>query len=343
MSENLNELNRLLSQVLESKELNNLNVLISNNEDSLYDGDSTPNSSDTERNDQDTELHLDVNKYINKENDKIIHETYQSFNKINNLQQNTDVFEKDDIDQNETDENSETDETDERLEMNVNNRFVYNFTNNLLVGLMMIEFYNILFDFNKESIYIFIVNLFMFLFYNSSSDVFVETQIDIYNNFSKYLNSFFNLLKRKCNQLITNFMDYFFSKHTQFLFNFALNIVKKQIKNKYMYYKNKLLNPPLLTQTINEDVYYLSFYLNGERYKIPIVVNKSGLDKNEPPLMVIDHNEQDITQKILEFMGPNYDFYGMFLKPKHLNQKNLNFMLNDGSEMNILNNDLIAL
>ena len=171
----------------------------------------------------------------------------------------------------------------------------------------------------------------------------VETQSVFYTELKKYCNSFSSKFKVKLNMLFQNFMNYFFSKQTQMILNLAMNLLKTSMNKKYMNYKNKLFNPPLLTQTRNEDVYCLSFYLNGDRYKIPIVVNKSGLDKNNPPLMIIDNNEQDVTQKIIELMGPNYDFYGMCLKPKQIGYKNLNFMLDDGSEMNILENDMIVL
>ena len=138
-------------------------------------------------------------------------------------------------------------------------------------------------------------------------------------------------------------MDYFFSKNTQIILNFAYNITKMKVLTTYRYYRDRFFNPPLLTQTSKDNVYSVSFYLNGETYKIPVVVPRFSFDKKQPPLMVLNKNEDDVTQNILKYMGPNCDFYGMTLKPKHLNEKYLNFMMEDGSEMNLLENDLMVL
>jgi hypothetical protein len=138
-------------------------------------------------------------------------------------------------------------------------------------------------------------------------------------------------------------MDYFFSKNTQMIIKFAYNITKMKVITTYKYYRDQLFNPPLLTQTSKDNVYSVSFYLNGETYKIPVVVPRFSFDKKQPPLMILNKNEDDVTQNILKYMGPNYDFYGMTLKPKHLNEKFLGFMMEDGSENNVLENDLMVL
>jgi hypothetical protein len=127
------------------------------------------------------------------------------------------------------------------------------------------------------------------------------------------------------------------------MLKFICNIGITTLKNKYMFYKNSLFNPVLLHETNKERIYCIPFYLNGKTYKIPIIENKSSLDSKQPPLMILDNNENEVTQNVIDFMGPNNDFYGIILKPKHLNYKSLVFMMEDGSEMNLLENDMIVL
>jgi hypothetical protein len=96
-----------------------------------------------------------------------------------------------------------------------------------------------------------------------------------------------------------------------------------------------------LNETNNEYVYCVPLYLDGENYKIPIVVDK--YKTKNPPLMILNKDEEDITSKLNEYLGPNYDFFGMILKPKHFGEKSLSFMLDDGSETTMDENDLMIL
>jgi hypothetical protein len=221
--------------------------------------------------------------------------------------------------------------------------FIYNFTNCILLTLLLTEFYYILVNFERSSFSVFIFNLLMVLFYNSNSDVLVETQVQYFHKLKKYWSTSVSFLKSKCNNLFEYFLDYLFSKQTQMMLKFICNIGITKLKNKYMFYKNSLFNPVLLHETNKERIYCVPFYLNGKTYKIPIVENKSSLDSKQPPLMILDNNENEVTQNVIDFMGPNNDFYGMILKPKHLNYKSLVFMMEDGSEMNLLENDMIVL
>lgn len=354
MSESLYELKDLLSEELEKldkmfpvDEHLNLNNYVSDKVNTQNEKSETGNESEKSEKsnkNKETDVTLESNNQEHYENSKM-NETVETIESLVHMSL-PDALQKQLSEYLESQQPSESNDSNNKkntIQNIENGNFIYNFTNGLLLSLIVLEFYNIFFDFNKSSFYIAFLNVFLFYFYNATSDVMVETQSNVLNYCNKYYTRCLSNIKTKWNTFFQKFMNYCFSKQTQMILNFACNLMKTSLYNKYMYHKNKLLNPPLLTQTRTEDVYCLSFYLNGERYKIPIVVNKSGLDKNEPPLMVLDHNEQDITQNILEFMGPNYDFYGMCLRPKHFGQKNLNFMLDDGSEMNILENDMIVL
>ena len=212
-----------------------------------------------------------------------------------------------------------------------------------LLTLVLYELYNLLYEFNRNNLSLFILNFLMFVFYNSNSDVLVESEYKIYTIGSLQLKNGVDFMHQQVNLLLNNFLDYFFSKNTQFLLKFTYNLTKMKLVKKYTEYKNYLFNPVLLTETNKEEVYCVPFYLNGTNYKIPIVVNKNFYNTKQPPLMILNNEEEDITQNIIDLMGPNNDFYGMMLKPKHLKQKSLNFMMEDGSEMNIKENDIIVL
>ena len=227
--------------------------------------------------------------------------------------------------------------------MNESDLFIYETTNVLFSLLMFTEIVNLYYNFNKISVSLLVFNYLMFVFYNTNKDIMINTQSDIFKNSSKYFRKLLSLVKDKLNSFYNYFMDYFFSKNTQMILKFAYNVTKMKVITSYRHYRDQLFNPQLLTQTSKDNVYSVSFYLNGERYKVPVVVPRFLFNKKQPPLMVLNKDEDDITQNILKYMGPNYDFYGIALKPKHLNEKTLNFMMEDGSEMNILENDLIVL
>lgn len=224
-----------------------------------------------------------------------------------------------------------------------NQNFIKHSTNTFLTILLFNSMFNFFTDVTGMNFSMFFLICLLTIFYNVFGDTLIETQGEYLNTLrifvSKYTFSFFDCVKKTTYSIMNKFV----SKNTQFILKFVINIAKNNIVSRYKYYKNLYFNPPLITQTKNEDVYCVSYYLNGEKYKIPIVVTKLLKDKKYPPLMVLNQNEEDITQDIIDYMGPNYDFYGMFLKPSYLNQSNLNFMMNDGSEMNIEENDIMAI
>ena len=221
--------------------------------------------------------------------------------------------------------------------------FIYNVTNLFFSLMLCNDLYYILYFFNRSYLSLFILNCLIFLFYNNNRDIIIEYISYIIINYSKYLYKFKCIISLNFDKMSSRILNYFFSKNTQMILKFAYNITKNKLVNKYKSVKYQLFNPTLLTRTNTESVYVVSFYLNGETYKIPIVSSHTGLNKKQPPIMILNKNEEDVTQKLLQFMGPNYDFYGMILKPKHICEKNLYFLLEDGSEMNILENDLIVL
>jgi hypothetical protein len=219
--------------------------------------------------------------------------------------------------------------------------FIFKSTNTLLTLLILNELFVLLNGFTRSSFTVFLLNVLMFLFYNSNKYMLVNEQNNFIKNFTKYFKRSKIFVFTKFQELTHCIMNYFFSKNTQMMLKIVYNIIVMKIISSYETYRNRVFNPNLLVTTNKEFVYSVPFYLNGEHYKIPIIVSRYNTE-NKKPLMVLNKNEEDITKEILQYMGPNYDFYGMSIKPKQLNQENLNFMLEDGSEMNIFENDMMV-
>jgi len=87
----------------------------------------------------------------------------------------------------------------------------------------------------------------------------------------------------------------------------------------------------------DRNIKYINFYIYENFYKIPIIFNKI---HNDIDIESITCDNIDVSQDILPFMGPNYNFYNMNITPNDLQYKNLNFIINNKT-YNFKNNDLI--
>ena len=72
--------------------------------------------------------------------------------------------------------------------------------------------------------------------------------------------------------------------------------------------------PLQINPTGKNNVYEVSFYYNCSLYKIPLVIKRG--PKMIPSIQ--DKNGHDITEKIMPYLGPNLDFYGMNITPELL-------------------------
>jgi hypothetical protein len=233
--------------------------------------------------------------------------------------------------------------------MNKNDAFIFKTANMFLTVLVLSSLFDVLCNYSKTGIVAFIINLCLLHFYNMNNnmcndfDTFLTGQmfLSILDILRVNMLNLFSFLTLKTQNISIWLFDKLFSKSTQFVLKFIFKIVKNKILSKYEFYRNKLFNPQLLNETNSEYVYCVPFYLNGVNYKVPIVVEKH--KTKNPPLMILNKDEEDITIKLNEFLGPNYDFFGMILKPKHFAEKTLSFMMEDGSEITIEEHDLMVL
>ncbi len=90
--------------------------------------------------------------------------------------------------------------------------------------------------------------------------------------------------------------------------------------------KNIILQKIFGTKRINKKMHYISFMHNMKWYKYPLLV------KHGPKpyvTSILNENNKNVTDKIYPFLGPNLDFYGIKITPKHFEYKILKFIINE--------------
>jgi len=118
-----------------------------------------------------------------------------------------------------------------------------------------------------------------------------------------------------------------------------INIISFKIICK-MYYEN--IRKKLWThkpKLVKKNLYEIEYQLNDKIYTI-IFKHKRG---PSPILQVFNENYDDITDKILEYAGPEYNFHGHKFYPQFWNYKTVIFYLDDGSEKVFNENEIICI
>lgn len=102
----------------------------------------------------------------------------------------------------------------------------------------------------------------------------------------------------------------------------SLKIIIQAIYISFLQYMNTSV------VALDRKTYELSYVIKGRLYKM-IVVPRIG---PAPVLQIIDDEHNDVTDRILPYMGPQYDWHGNNLKPDFFGCSSLTFELMDGSE-----------
>lgn len=84
---------------------------------------------------------------------------------------------------------------------------------------------------------------------------------------------------------------------------------------------------------LDRKTYEVSYVIEGKLYKM-IVIPKRG---PAPVLQIFDENYNDITQYVLPYMGPQYDWHGKKFTPLFFGHNCLTFELGDGTEYTYMN------
>ena len=124
------------------------------------------------------------------------------------------------------------------------------------------------------------------------------------------------------------------SKNKKILYNKLYVFLKNYCKLYIFQYLNKSITK------VDNKVYILSYILNGKIYKIVI---KNNYRSYIPLLQISDENNEDITENILPYVGPNMDFHNILLTPDFFVYKKMTFQLDNGEELTFKENEIIKL
>lgn len=83
--------------------------------------------------------------------------------------------------------------------------------------------------------------------------------------------------------------------------------------------------------------YILSYVINGNSYRI-FLKHRRG---PKPFLLVVDENDNDVTDEIIQYLGPNQDWHCQKYCPENFNKNCLTFEMMDGKQKNFFNKDFI--
>lgn len=79
---------------------------------------------------------------------------------------------------------------------------------------------------------------------------------------------------------------------------------------------------------LDKNTYLVEYIIGGKIYKM-IVLPKRGPNTI---LQIRDHTEKDITDEILPYFGPNYDWHNVSVIPQFFNCEKMTFELDDGTQ-----------
>ena len=89
---------------------------------------------------------------------------------------------------------------------------------------------------------------------------------------------------------------------------------------------------------IDKKTYEVTYQINNKTF-IKVVKTRKGptlLDK------VVDHENNDITEKILKYIGPNYDWHNSSITPDYFNLDNIKFFLKNGEEITFYRDNVMG-
>jgi hypothetical protein len=79
---------------------------------------------------------------------------------------------------------------------------------------------------------------------------------------------------------------------------------------------------------LDHKTYEITYVIDGKIYKM-LTVPKRG---PAPILQISNDKDEDVTEQILPYMGPQYDWHGRNITPRFFSCKSLTFQLSNGKE-----------
>jgi len=116
------------------------------------------------------------------------------------------------------------------------------------------------------------------------------------------------------------------------------NYIIVKIFMKYMYLK-LLQNMYITVSHLYKNTYEVQYILHDKIYKIRTHV-KRGPSKI---IQILDHLDDDVTEDVRSYLGPNEDFHGQFICPHDIGYENLYIFLRNGDTLSFKENDVIRI
>jgi hypothetical protein len=92
----------------------------------------------------------------------------------------------------------------------------------------------------------------------------------------------------------------------------------------------KYFNPDSVKK-IGKNTYEVSYELNNRPYKMLVTPYRGP----QPVMQVIDADDRDITDNVLPYMGPKYDWHGHPIAPSFFNTQRLTINWSSGETQNL--------
>ena len=89
---------------------------------------------------------------------------------------------------------------------------------------------------------------------------------------------------------------------------------------------------------IDKNTYELTYVVSGKVFKNRFKIKRGP----KPILLVSDENEEDVTDVVLPYFGPENNWHGNQLTPEKLGFDSLTFELSDGNGKTYKNNELLT-
>lgn len=148
--------------------------------------------------------------------------------------------------------------------------------------------------------------------------VFISTFVyfDVYNITKYTVVPKWNRFKKLNRMVSTNYKGFF-----KILFISLCIIIKAVWVNIIQYMNNTLIK-------IDKNTYIVTYVINGNIYKMK-VKPKRGPSR---VLMVTDENNDDISDSIMPYIGPEQDFHNKIYNSVFFNKKEIVFQMSNGDE-----------
>lgn len=111
----------------------------------------------------------------------------------------------------------------------------------------------------------------------------------------------------------------------------SLKLIFQAIWISLLQYINKTV------RKVSRNKYEISYVIEGKLYKLIVTVTRGP----SPVLQVINNSNEDVTNKIMPYIGPDYNWHNCQFTPDFFNCDSLSFELADSSEYTVKNRSII--